>query len=292
MKQKYMKFHFNFDYSYQNLLFFALCPLVFYGFYKNGILPYLQKDVSFLEMFRPILFPSCGFFIGWLVMKDNKKKNTINFALYGFLIGMILPIKSNLWVTMCFLFFLFLLFRMKKMKKFSPLIFSSVFLLFLINVVGKIPFENQSEITHQTIYTISDIFFGRNVGGVCNTSIFLALFGLIFLSFDYYYKKEIPISILISYTIFVLFLEFLFPSKDLLRNLLNSSTIFASIFLAGDMEYSPYMEKGKILYGVVIGLSTAFWNRITFSLGIYIAICFASLFIDFFDNFAIQLEKK
>lgn len=88
-------------------LLIALLPIVLFNIYKNGIIPYQNNKISFIEIFYPLLFvlvptlTSClvELLYGFLFLKKRKKDLTkfiINsFSIFpGLFLGLILPINT------------------------------------------------------------------------------------------------------------------------------------------------------------------------------------------------------
>lgn len=289
--------HFREKNPYFNHLLISLIPLIIYGFYKNGILPYLNQDTSLLGLFKPLLFPIIGFLSGLVVdfLKKQKRKSeyleTKN-ALYGLIICMTLPINSSLIITTLLITTSLSIIEVIPIKISSLNISKSLFSILFI-LIFNVSFLNATENNHLVLYSISDIFFGRNIGSVCATSIFWLLISYFYLCFDFYYKKEIPIYIIITFILLSFISEVLMPTGNLLTNILNPSIFFASIFFASEIRYSPFMEKSRMLYGISIGILSFFATKyINAQEGIYLSITLISLFVPLLDKIAIKWEEK
>jgi len=292
--------HFDKEESYLYHIGLALLPLIIYGFYKNGLLPFLNQDISLFQMFRPLCFPLIGFGIGaitdYLIWWRNDQETIwTNYPIYGLLISMTMPIQTNLCLFAIFLFLLFAILRKfsNQLERFSPLLVTQVILSILFVFLAHVPFLNKSEMNNPFVYSMVDIFFGRSIGGVSTTSIFWLLIAYAYLWFDPYYKKEIPISILLSYTLWVIVFEIILPTGDMLKMILNSSVVFASIFVASEMVYSPYTEKGRIIYSIIIGTIGFFLTRFFHNIeGIYISIFLISIFVPVIDEIVNKYQQK
>lgn len=293
--------HFDPENSYIYHIGIALLPLILYGFYKNGLLPFLNQDASFFIMIKPIFMPLCMMGIGALVdylffLKSNQKTIWTHMPLFGLLIGMALPINANIFLTSILLFALLYGIRFLAMKihhQISPLFLTISILLLLLTFVGGVNFLNSTESTHTLLYNIPDIFFGRSVGGISSTSIFWMLISFGYLCFDYYYKKEIPVTILGTYFLLTILFELFLPSGDLLKSLLNPTVFFGSIFIACEMRYSPYSNTGKILYSILIGVLGFFLLKfMNASVGFFLAITIVSLFVPIIDEMCLKISKK
>jgi electron transport complex protein RnfD len=91
----------------------ALVPLVLFAFYKNGIQVYLDGNITFLEMFYPLVFILCGGLTSTVLeglffyvtdksvrtLKALGAKLSTSFAMIpGLLLAMILPLYTPIWV--------------------------------------------------------------------------------------------------------------------------------------------------------------------------------------------------
>lgn len=298
MNKERPKLHFDTENTYTFHMVLALLPLIIYGFYKNGILPFLNQDIGFLSMLKPLLLPLFGLSSGALsdyLVWWGSDETTIwtRSPLYGLLLGMMLPINANPIVVVILLTITFYLFRRLKIKKISPLFSINMLLIILLIIIAQVKYQNMSEMNHPIIYSLLDVIFGRNVGGVCTTSILWSLISFIYLWFDPYYKKDIPLYLLGSYFITALLCEMIVPSGDYFQTILNSSVFFGSIFIASEIKYSPYMEKAKSIYGILIGILCFFFTRFLWKeVGIYISIFIVSIFVPILNQMAIKIEEK
>lgn len=289
--------HFQKENTYPIYIAISLIPLLCYGFYKNGILPFLNHDTSLYQMLRLILFPlvgiSVGCFIEYIFWKKNKSKQIwTNLPLYGLITAMTIPIGANLFVFALLLATIFLIARKIKWK-ISPLFLSIGLFAILYTILGNSYFENGSEKNHILIYSIADIFFGRNIGGIFTTSIFWSFLSFLLLCFNPYYKKEIPLYSIGVFCLLTFIFEMIIPTGDFLKSLFHSSFMFGSIFISPEIYYSPYTEKGKICYSILIGLLgfllIRFFSPFT---GIYIGILMISILVPFLDNYVLVLDEK
>lgn len=292
--------HFKNTSDYIIHLLISLLPLLCYGLYKNGILVFLSDDTSFLGILKPLSFPFLGCLAGAMTdlffwWKHRNKKIWTFLPVQGLIMGMSMPIGANIFLFFLFSLLFFSIFRaiQKKYSWISPFILTTCLLMVLFISLGKISFANNAELHHEYIYSMIDILFGRSIGGVCSTSIFWMMIAFLFLSFNFYYKKEIPLTIFGTYFIAAIVFEVILPSGDVLKMILNSSVIFSSLFLASDITSSPYMDGAKIAYSIMIGFLSFLFNRFGNPfLGIYISTATISLFVPIFNQLSIKFTRK
>ena len=276
--------------------FIALIPLMIYGFYKNGILLYLDHSINFINAFKPILLPLIGalsgLFVNFIATKELKFNPLI---LYGLIVGMIMPISTNLLLFAVFMIGLLFLSSFLETKiSFNCVCFVKLLVVVLLLVFKNYQYANVVELSQDYAFSFVDIIFGRGVGGICSSSIVWVIVGFIYLLTDYYYKKEIPIYSIISYVIVNLItLIFIKDVSVIINNLFASSSLFAFVFIAPISNYSSYTPKGKLFFGILIGILSAiltiFIGNIESSL---IAIFIVSLLKDQIDKYLGQKFTK
>jgi len=257
-----------------------LIPLILYGVYKNGYLIYQKDLINFVSIFKPIFLVLIGIIIKFIIDIIRYKKIKIDYNLvYVILIGMIMPYNINLILYSILLLLLYLstLFLEKHFK------FNKIYLIYLILILSNLfinSFTFESIIDQKYTYSFEflDILMGRSVGGISSTSILFSLVAYILLINNFYYKKDIPLAINITYLLLA-GIYCMFTENYLV--LINSDLIFGSIFISALPEYTPYKVKNQIIYGIFIGmLSFVFSITLNSIISIYLSTLIASVFIN------------
>jgi len=266
---------------------YLLIPLIIYGIFKNGYLIYEKGLINIFMILKPLYLVLIGFIIKIIIDLIKYKKVKIDYNLiYVIVIGMIMPYNINilLYIVTFTLTYIFSLFLEKYIKV------NKVCLMYLIIVLVNALFNEftfMSILEQNYVYRFDffDLLIGRCIGGISSTSILFSLIAYTILINNYYYKKEIPFVINITY-LALAFIYFIITNNSNL--LLNSELIFASVFVCTLPEYSPYKEKNQIVYGIMIALIafiiSMFFNSI---LSIYIA----TLILSLMQNITIRQKK-
>lgn len=241
--------------------FILLSFLALYGFYKNGLSYYFNKDLSFFMALKPLLLSLSGLISGIIVDLIINHKLDKNYLL-GFLISLSLPISLSPIISFIVIFII--LFSLAKFKiTISPLFITTLLLTYLV----KANYSNDIEMKMPVFYQTLDVFLGKSIGGVGITSIVLMLISLIVLCTRFYYKKEIPFVTLVTYGILTTIFSITNKDSNLFLNLLNSSVIYVAIFYLPFNDYSPIKYNYQIIYsftaGLLIFLATFFINNLT-----------------------------
>lgn len=254
-----------------------LIPLIIYGIFKNGYLLYERNLIPFYLIFKPLYLTIISILIKFFFDLITTKKININYnLLYMILISMIMPYNINILVYIITLIVTYFLTSLLETKfKFNKVALIYLIIILINSIFNGLVFQNSLESTSSFNFSFLDLFMGRCIGGISSTSIIFSLLAYTLLINSYYYKKDMPLFINISY----LFLSFIFylitHNSDIL---LNSELIFASIFIAPLPKYSPYKVKGQVIEGILIGI-ISFIISILFNkvISIYIAIFLVSL---------------
>ena len=263
---------------------YLLIPLILYGIYKNGYLIYQKDLINIVSIFKPLYLVIISIGIKLLIdiIKDKSIKIDYN-LIYVILIAMIMPYNINLILYIVLFSILYVLFLyIERYIKINKVVVIYLIIVIINFIINGFTYLTPLEENYSFSFSFLDFLQGRNIGGISTTSIILSLVAFVFLINNYYYKKDIPITINISYLILA-FIYFLITNNS--EYLLNSELIFSSIFIATLPMYSPYKVIHQIIYGLAIGILsfiiTILFNSI---LAIYISMLVVSILCIIFNK--------
>lgn len=279
----------------------ALLPLILYGLYKNGIELYQKGLVDILNMLKPfiMLFISiAGSLLGGILREASKTKK-FDFSILNkcktdiieaILVVSILPIKTSpIIIFLTTLIFSLVLNRIK---------INRIALMYIIiesiNVLcGLNSFNNAYETNTILNYDGLDLFWGLGKGGIFSTSILFITTGLIFLSFNKLYKRELVYSSIGSFlTLSLIYYTIKSAYTEILPYIFGYNILFILVFIAPNLYSSSYTVKGQIVSGFLIGILTfilSFFTPYTSGILGVLIVSFLSNFID--RVFVIKKEK-
>lgn len=232
-----------------------LLPFIIYSFYKNGYLLYEKKLINFINIFKPLYLIIFGIILKILVDLIRYKKIKFDYEfVYVLLLGMIMPYNINyiIYIISFTIIYILTIFIDKYIK------YNKVCLMYLIIIMinfnfNKYTFMTPLEENYSFSFTFFDLLIGRNIGGIASTSILFSLFAYVILLSNYYYKKNIPFTINITYLVCAFIYYLVTKNSELI---LNSELIFGSVFVSTLPIYSPYKEKTQIIESIIIGILT------------------------------------
>jgi Na+-translocating ferredoxin:NAD+ oxidoreductase RnfD subunit len=273
----------------------ALSPFLIMGFYKNGLKLYMNKLITFPQMFKPILLDILGFIIGYLVniiyskylKKEKLNKNIFNsfYPLYGLLIASLVSINTNIFIFIITTFLTLFISKFINKNKFNIVALNTLLCTLLSRLFGKFTFLNIYEQSNKLTLNSIDYLIGRGSGGVNSTCTILLIFSLIILCSNRYYKKEIPLYSIITFISLILVYSFFTNNIGNYLNIIFSNGIlFSFIFVAPDTVSSSYSQRGKLIYSIFIGVLTFGLYLIYPPLSSIGAICIVSIFNELIDK--------
>ena len=167
--------------------FIALIPLLLFSFYKNGILLYQNKLISFIDMFIPLYFYIISILVGFLVAHLNKSDKR-EYVLYALILACTISINTNMLLYPIVLFVsLFIASFLQKKKEFNLLAFTRIVLILAL-LLNSYSYMNVAEKIEAFNYNYLDIFIGYGVGGLASNSLFCCFIAFLILSFNKFYK--------------------------------------------------------------------------------------------------------
>ena len=145
-----------------------------------------------------------------------------------------------------------------------------------------------AEVTAQ--YSLSDMFIGNIGGSLGEISAMMLLIGGLYLIL----RKVISWQTPVAYIATVAVVTFLFPRGNdpmtiMLYNVLGGGLFLGAVFMATDYVTSPFTTKGKLVYGVFIGLVTfLIRNFASMNEGMSFAILLGNLMTPWFNAWGHQ----
>lgn len=269
----------------------SLMPLLLYGIYKNGYMVYDRGLIDFYEILDPIYYLVVAIII-YIVFNNKKlKENFFNFELIPYvLISMVVPPSTNFLIYFVVLIISSEIIKsLKKRITINYVCFSYILLSLILLLFNKYTFSNLMELNYSYDLNIFDIVLGRNISGICTSSIVLIFLSFSYLSLSIYYKKDIPLTGLVIYVILSLIYGFISNNFSLLT---NSIFYFSIIFVAPMPLSSPYSKRGMIVYGVLVGGLSFILNIFIPKLGSYIAILVGGIFHERCDYLLVKTSNK
>lgn len=279
-----------------------LLPLIVYGFYKNGIYLYQEHYISFIEIFRPLIYVFIGALVGIsvnilygkFIKKSKDDWSSIIFSSfhleYGVIIGCLVSINTNVLIYTLVLFIIFIISKFLN-NRINIMCFTLIIIYLLSKIVGNPSFLNSYEMSKTFSYEFMDYLIGRYPGGVASTHVILILLGL----FGLYITNNIKIGISLSslVTLFLLFGVYSLITNNSFTNLFFANNIVMLMsYVATDTKTSCYTKKGMIVFGVLIGILTFINHFIEPVLAPLVSILFVSLFNNLIDRKVNSLQKQ
>ncbi|MEG0794558.1 MAG: RnfABCDGE type electron transport complex subunit D [Bacilli bacterium] len=269
----------------------AIIPLILYGIYKNGILVYQKDLIGLGGIFKILLIPLISVLVYELICFIIHKKFTFDSGLIDVLIVSLFVMPTiNIFLYAGFLALGILLIHfISKKVTFNKMCFLKLFIVLGVILISKYSYLNLAEARFDYSFRAIDLLFGREVGGVFATNIFLGIASFIGFSLSTSYKKIIPVISYIVYFIILLVVMIISKNYDL-TILFNANVILAFIFVGADSLSTPYTNKGLLIYSVCLGILTVIFSILTnYFEGVFIAILLLSFIYKSFD--LIKLKK-
>ncbi len=291
------KLHKIIRFSLIQKLYGLMFLFVIYGWYKNAYIPYIHHFYSFSHLLLILLYPLSGLGIGSLFDFLFPNQNPFNNKFYGLLFSLLIPISTNICVYLLFITLLLFLNTFLISKRDWDLNFIAVgkiVLIFALYFMKSYDYSNLLEKSQLFVYSYLDGIFGQTVSGIFTSNVSLSLLSLLLLSFDTYYKKEIPFY---SYGFYLLTLFcYAFFKSDmnfLLSNMFSSTVFFVLIFLAPLSSFSPYSKKRIAFYSVLLGFLILPFSLLTnFYEGVYFSLILVNSLLILLNNIQISLIKQ
>ncbi|MEW5814924.1 MAG: RnfABCDGE type electron transport complex subunit D [Spirochaetota bacterium] len=140
-----------------------------------------------------------------------------------------------------------------------------------------------------------DLLFGRAAGSMGEIFRLGVIAGGIFLMLSKVSNWRIPLSYLLSATVFSFFGNLLIPAKIAppLFQLLSGGLLFGSMFMATDPVTSPFTKGGKYIFGIMCGLLTILIRSFSgYSEGVMFSIIFMNAFTPLIDHLVLSYKYK
>jgi Na+-translocating ferredoxin:NAD+ oxidoreductase subunit D len=133
-----------------------------------------------------------------------------------------------------------------------------------------------------------DLFWGNTGGSLGEIAAFALIIGLIYMLIRKVITWHIPVSILLTVTVFTGILWIANPeaNADPLYHLMTGGLLLGAIFMATDYVTSPMSNKGMIIYGIGIGIITVLIRRFgSYPEGVQFAILIMNAFTPLINTF-------
>ena len=278
------------------IYFLSLLPLFLFGFYKNGINLYNKGYVNIYGMFKPIIILLMGCLIGVsvnIIYEKFIKKNKDNLKdiifssfhpLYGILTACVASINTNLILFSFVTFGILFLSKFLKNTKINYVALSSLIIFFIMNLFGKFSFLNVYEVSKNFNMNAIDYMFGRGSGGIFTTNIILLVISFIVLFYSKVYKRNIAVFSIITFVLLTVIYSIIINNPSNIMNMLfTNGILFSFIFISTEPVSSCYTKKGKIIFGVVVGVLTFLLYLVNSSLSSFGGILIASILNSIID---------
>lgn len=272
-----------------------MIPLIIFGLYKNGICLYREEYITFIEIFRPILYvligALCGIIVNIIYEKMIRKNNddliSIIFSSfhveYGVILGMITSINTNIILYTLTVFIIFFISKRFK-NRVNIMCIIMIIIYCLTNAIfSSFSYLNISEAAMSYNYEFMDYLIGKYPGGISATHNILIILATMVLFILNDSKTTISISSIAS--LLALFgIYSLITNSNFSSMLFSNNLIMLMCFIANDFQTSSYTQKGMIFYGISVGILTFALTFINPVLAPFISILIVSLFNNLIDR--------
>ena len=259
-----MYLHYKEKIDSKTILLISLLLLSFYGSYKNGLVYYYNGIYSLKEAIYPLLISLLSFIP--VIIEIIKAKKIKNSLLIPITI-LTLPVNTNIYYVIAMIIIMTILIN----KTTFPFFYLLSTYFILTNDFNN-PIEQQPIFYHTV-----DTFFGKSIGALGTTNIFLLIIIYLILQTRFYYKKEIPLITIITYSLLTLIVDIINHDGHVFLHILNSSVFYTSIICLPWNNYTPY-EK-TLLYAFITGILFYLSTYLDFLKGPFYVLTIMTIFI-------------
>ncbi len=308
----------------------ALLPALIYGIYNSGYQYYSQLDIpfTFLDAFIhgswkifPMIFVSyfVGLTIEFIFAVYRGHEVNEGYLVTGLLIPMIMPIDIPLWMVAISVAFSVVIakeaFGGTGMNILNPALTARAFAFFAYptymsgNKVWVSEASNVDAISGETIlgslaageeikYSVSEMFYGSIPGSIAETSVLYILLGAVILIFTGVGSWRIMLSGILGASLvgylFNLWGANALMSFSWLNHLLVGGFAFGIVFMATDPVTASQTNKGKWIYGFLIGVFCILIRVFNpaYPEGVFLAILLMNVFAPTIDHYIIEANIR
>ncbi len=250
----------------QNLMFdvaIAMVPAAVYGVYQFG-----------LKALCVLLVTMAGSVLSEYVYESLMGKPITvmdgSALVTGMILGLNMPPEIPLWIP--FLGSIFAIIVVKQLygglgqNIMNPALAARCFLLIsFANQMSTFKLDGASGATPLSVLKnggrvdVAAMFVGKIPGTIGEVSVVALLIGAVYLLYKKVITIHIPAAYIITFAIFV----FLFGEQDLgyvMAHICGGGLIFGAFFMATDYVTSPITPKGRIVFGVLLGILTGLFR--------------------------------
>ena len=269
----------------------ALIPATFFGIYNFGIRALLV-----------ILITIASCVATEAVYEIIMKKQVVT----GLLLALNLPPQIPFWIAIIggifAIFVVKMIFGGLGQNFMNPALAARCFLLLsftgqmtnftLDGISTATPLYN---IKHGETYDVLNMFVGKEAGTIGETSVIALLIGAIYLLTKRIINYRIPVYYIATFTIFAGIYAAAngFGIRFVLGQLCGGGLMLGAFFMATDYVTSPITHKGKVVYGILLGIITGLFRLIASSTaapeGVSYAIIFCNLLVPMIDNYTMPI---
>lgn len=275
------------------LVFLALMPATIFGVFNFGLHALLVVLTSIITCVAT----------EYIYEKLMKKKITISdmsAAVTGLLLALNLPSEVPLWIPVIGGIFAILvvkqLFGGLGQNFMNPALGARCFLL--ISFAGRMTTFTYDGITGATPLAILksggsvntwDMFLGTTSGTIGETSVIALMIGAIFLLATNVISIVIPGTYIVTFLIFIaIFGGHGLDPNFLVAHLCGGGLMLGAWFMATDYVTSPITPKGRVIFGIILGILTGVFRIFGGSAeGVSYAIIFSNLLVPLIERFTI-----
>lgn len=302
-----------------NQVLISLIPIILFGFYKHGLVPFFQKETDIFGMLYPLVFVILGGTFTYIIERlwveiilKKKGKDTTKYmgqsfsVLPGILLTLIVPLNTPIWILFFGSFATIILGKMVyggfRRNIFNPVLIGRICVIILyasvvqrniyeVGIINDTPILSNIMVVEAEYKTIKDFFLEM----ICETPIILCTIAYIYLSCRKVIKRKIPV-IYIG-TVFLLTwwighmnnLSIWYP----ILQICSGSLMFGATFMATDSITSPTTPIGQVLYGLGLGILTIIFRfLISFPEAVFMSILIMNIFVTILDMFGSQARGK
>lgn len=277
----------------------ALIPATFFGVYNFGIRALLVILITIASCVATEA-------VYEIIMKKQLTIKDLSAVVTGLLLALNLPPQIPFWIAIIggifAIFVVKMIFGGLGQNFMNPALAARCFLLLsftgqmtnftLDGISTATPLYN---IKHGETYDVLNMFVGKEAGTIGETSVIALLIGAIYLLTKRIINYRIPVYYIATFTIFAGIYAAAngFGIRFVLGQLCGGGLMLGAFFMATDYVTSPITHKGKVVYGILLGIITGLFRLIASSTaapeGVSYAIIFCNLLVPMIDNYTMPI---